>query len=165
MRAEPSEGCAMDYDIFISHASEDKEAVARPLATHLQGLGLRVWLDECELSLGDSLRRKLGDGLVAREDGSEKVVLPIWHQVSASDVLGFSPLLAGKLAVSTLQGLPQVAAAIHAAVRRPSAPAADTAVTLAALESNALGTIRRAMLTADSARDLRRATQAAQSSR
>jgi len=55
----------MEYDVFISHASEDKEAVARPLARHLQELGLRVWIDECELTLGDSLRRKIDAGLGA----------------------------------------------------------------------------------------------------
>ena len=88
----------MIYDIFISHASEDKEDVARPLAAHLQQLELSVWIDEFELTLGDSLRRSIGkglslskfgvvilspaffskewpnkelDSLVAREDGSE----------------------------------------------------------------------------------------------
>lgn len=55
----------MDYDLFISHASEDKDHVARPLAKHLQDLGLRVWLDEFELTLGDSLRRKIDHGLFA----------------------------------------------------------------------------------------------------
>src|SRR6266849_9319270 len=126
----------MDYDLFISHASEDKDAVARPLANHLQQLGLRVWLDEFELTLGDSLRRKIDyglsrsrygvvvlspaffskewpnkelDGLVAREDGSEKIVLPIWHNVSAGDVLKFSPMLADKVAVSTSRGMLHVA--------------------------------------------------------
>ena len=53
----------MEYDVFISHASEDKADVARPLAAHLQKLGLRVWLDEFELTLGDSLRRKIDHGL------------------------------------------------------------------------------------------------------
>ncbi len=55
----------MIYDVFISHASEDKEGVARPLARHLEALGLRVWLDECVLTLGDSLRRKIDAGLGA----------------------------------------------------------------------------------------------------
>jgi hypothetical protein len=175
----------MDYDIFISHASEDEEAVARPLALHLQGLGFKVWLDECELTLGDSLRRKIDDGLarsrygvvilspaffakewpnkeldglVAREDGSAKVVLPVWHTLSASEVLRFSPLLAGKVAVSTSRGLAAVAAAVHAAVQRAPEAASDSAATLAAAESASLDRIRRAMLLSDSARDLRRST-------
>jgi hypothetical protein len=47
----------MDYDVFISHASEDKEEIALPLAHRLQKLGLKVWLDRFEISIGDSIRR------------------------------------------------------------------------------------------------------------
>ena|ERR1035441_962014 len=36
----------MDWDVFISHASEDKATVARPLAELLRKAGLKVWLDE-----------------------------------------------------------------------------------------------------------------------
>jgi hypothetical protein len=175
----------MDYDVFISHASEDKEAVARPLASHLQVLGLKVWLDECELTLGDSLRRKIDeglvhsqygvvvlspaffgkewpnkelDGLVSREDSGGKVVLPIWHNVTASDVLKYSPLLAGKLGVSTSRGLPQVASRIYSAVRSTPAARYDAQARLSSLESDSLERIRREMLTADSHRNLRRST-------
>ena len=52
-----------NYDVFISHASEDKEAIARPLYEALKARGLSVWFDEAELTLGDSLRRKIDDGL------------------------------------------------------------------------------------------------------
>lgn len=44
-----------EYDVFISHASEDKDAVVRPLANALRNSGLRVWYDEFELRIGDSL--------------------------------------------------------------------------------------------------------------
>ena len=37
------------WDIFISHANEDKDAVARPLAERLRSLGLTVWYDEFTL--------------------------------------------------------------------------------------------------------------------
>ena len=49
--------------MFISHASEDKDAVVRPLAHALQEFGLSVWYDEFELRIGDSLRRKIDWGL------------------------------------------------------------------------------------------------------
>jgi hypothetical protein len=39
------------FDVFISHASEDKEEVVRPLATLLRAEGLDVWYDEFELRL------------------------------------------------------------------------------------------------------------------
>jgi hypothetical protein len=132
---QPDEGLpeiepdAKAYDVFISHASEDKDDVVRPLAHALRELGLAVWFDEFELQLGDSLRRKIDsglarsrfgvvvlspaffakewpgrelDGLVSREiAGSRQIILPIWHEVSLQDVVEFSPPLGDKLALST----------------------------------------------------------------
>ena len=125
----------MVWDLFISHASEDKDAVARPLADKFISHGLKVWYDEYTLTVGDSLRRSIDrglagsrygvvilsphffekewtqkelDGLVAREDGSEKRILPVWHNVSRKDVVSFSPPLADKLGVSTAKGLDHV---------------------------------------------------------
>lgn len=51
------------WDVFVSHASEDKEAIAEPLAVELRARGLKVWLDKTELRIGDSLRRKIDYGL------------------------------------------------------------------------------------------------------
>src|SRR5680860_389784 len=42
------------HDVFISHATEDKDEIVRPLATALAAKGLRVWYDEFELRIGDS---------------------------------------------------------------------------------------------------------------
>lgn len=62
-------GAEPEYDVFISHATEDKTEVVRPLAEVLRRLGLRVWYDEYELKLGDSLRRKIDHGLVTSRFG------------------------------------------------------------------------------------------------
>jgi hypothetical protein len=43
-------------------ATEDKDALVRPLAEVLRERGLAVWYDEFELRLGDSLRRKIDAG-------------------------------------------------------------------------------------------------------
>lgn len=51
------------WDVFISHASEDKDAVARPLATALEAAGVSVWLDTIELRISDSLRRMIDRGI------------------------------------------------------------------------------------------------------
>jgi len=48
--------------------------------------------------------------LTAREVDGKKVILPIWHRISREEVLGYSPTLADKKAVSTSSGL-------HAVVR------------------------------------------------
>ena len=57
------------YDVFLSHASEDKEAVARPLAKLLEAQGLKVWYDETELRIGDNLVAKINEGINASRFG------------------------------------------------------------------------------------------------
>jgi hypothetical protein len=52
-----------EHDVFISHASEDKNDLVRPLADALQNKGLSVWYDEFTLRIGDSLRQKIDQGL------------------------------------------------------------------------------------------------------
>ncbi len=117
-----------DYDVFISHASEDKDDVARPLAEALRKNGLSVWYDEFELRIGDSLRRKIDkgiansnfgvivisrdfiskgwtnyelDGLITRAVNGEQTMLPIWHNITKREVINYSPSLADKLARNT----------------------------------------------------------------
>jgi hypothetical protein len=174
----------MEYDVFISHASEDKSEVALPLARYLESLGLKVWLDEFELTIGDSLRRMIDhglatsrfgivvlspsffrkgwtnrelDGLVARED-TEKFILPIWHNVTREDVTKFSPTLAGKLAVSTNQGIEHVARQVMRAIQRDAPlPAATQLNSLSAGDERTreLSELRRNMLEAHSSWELR----------
>lgn len=117
-----------EYDFFISHASEDKDEVARPLAEALGVLGCSVWYDELTLNVGDSLRRSIDkgiarsrfgvvvlseiffkkdwtqrelDGLTQQEIAGENRILPLWHRVTAAEVRKFSPSLADKVALST----------------------------------------------------------------
>lgn len=46
-----------EFDIFVCDASADKDAVACPLARLLEEHSLRVWVDETEILIGDSLRQ------------------------------------------------------------------------------------------------------------
>src|SRR3546814_13021956 len=48
--------------VYLAHASEDK-ALARPLAEGLMARGIDVWYDNWEIGFGDSLRRKMEEGL------------------------------------------------------------------------------------------------------
>jgi hypothetical protein len=52
------------WDVFISHAFEDKESVARPLKEYLEQKGITVWLDTSEMRIGDSIRKRIEDGLI-----------------------------------------------------------------------------------------------------
>src|ERR1035441_5591512 len=132
-----------EWDVFISHASEDKESIARPLAEALQEAGVRVWLDEQELQIGDSLSGKMDQGLSrsrygvvilspaffakhwpkkelaglrALEDAGRKVILPIWHNVDKATVARFSPPLADSFAANSDQGMFTLAAMISKVV-------------------------------------------------
>lgn len=122
------DGGDRQFDVFISHASEDKDEVVRPLAEALRNGGLEVWYDEFELKIGDSLRRKIDhglansrfgmvilsrpffgkgwtnyelDGLVTRAVSGDQILLPIWHNVSKDEVMSYSASLADKVARST----------------------------------------------------------------
>lgn len=58
------------------------------------------------------------DGLVAKESNGIKVILPIWHGISAMQVQQYSPLLAGRLAVSTDQGIEYVVQQVWRAIQK-----------------------------------------------
>jgi hypothetical protein len=137
----------MKWDVFISHASEDKAAIAEPLAKGLMQAGLKVWYDQFTLTVGDSLRRRIDeglaqsrfgiviisenflakewpqielDGLMAREVEGIKVILPVWHNIGRARVRACSPILAGRLAASTDAGLEKVIDDLMRAIKRDS---------------------------------------------
>jgi hypothetical protein len=143
----------MTWDLFISHASEDKADVARPLADMLQAKGFKVWYDEYTLTLGDNLRRSIEqglaqsqfgvvilspnffakkwtnlelDGLFALEMPGEKRILPVWHNVTAGDVESYSSFMAMRLGVPTSMGLDHVVDQIRLAVERERSPVTHT---------------------------------------
>lgn len=43
----------MGYDVFVSHASEDKPRFVDALVSALRALGISCWYDACEIRLGD----------------------------------------------------------------------------------------------------------------
>jgi len=50
-------------DVLISHASEDKDEVVRPLRDALARLGVTVWLDGAQMRVEHSLRRSIDEGI------------------------------------------------------------------------------------------------------
>jgi hypothetical protein len=58
-----------NWDLFISHASEDKATFVAPLAQALSAFGVNVWYDDYELKLGDSLSRSIDAGLTKSSFG------------------------------------------------------------------------------------------------
>lgn len=137
----------MQRDFFISHATEDKESVARPLALELVSRGFSVWYDEHELTLGDSLTERINEGLaccrfgvvvlsesffkkrwpreelnglVARSISSRrKLILPVWHNITKDSLLVHMPQIADKCAAKTEWGIDKVSTAIASALPSP----------------------------------------------
>jgi len=123
---------AMLYDVFICHASEDKDDFVRSLAKRLKKRHVEVWYDEFSLKPGDSIRRAIDrglsqsrygivvlsknffnkgwpqwelDGLAQRQNSeSTNIILPIWYKVSRDDVFSYSPSLADKKAIPASKG-------------------------------------------------------------
>jgi hypothetical protein len=50
-------------DIFVCHASEDKQDVVRPLVEVFTAAGVSCWYDEAEIQWGDSITQKVNEGL------------------------------------------------------------------------------------------------------
>lgn len=111
----------LPWDLFISHSSEDKPDFVDPLAGRLKELAVRVWYDRFILSPGDRLSEKIAEGLAKSrcgvlvlskafigkpwpayelsglvnrfvEEGTR--LIPIWLDVSRSEVAAFNPALA-----------------------------------------------------------------------
>jgi len=128
--------------LFLSHASEDKDFV-RQLHDRLVAEGFELWLDEREMTLGDSLLGKINEGLLASDYGvvilspsflgkkwpraelaalmalettTKKMILPIWKDLSAAEIAELMPTMADRLAVSAAAGLDVVVQAIKSAV-------------------------------------------------
>jgi hypothetical protein len=123
------------HDVFICHASEDKDVFVRPLAEALTKKGLNVWYDEYKLRIGMSLRRSIDkgldqsrfglvvlshsffskdwpqrelDALFATMNVDNARILPVWHNVTAEEVQKYSPLLADILAARSSDGIDDV---------------------------------------------------------
>lgn len=140
----------MLYDVFICHASEDKDSFVRPLAEALKNSHLEVWYDEFSLIVGDSLRESIDkglaksrygivvispsffrkkwanrelNGLVAREmSGEDSVILPVWHNITLTEILEQSPPLADRKAVNSSEGIEIVCSELLKKLRPDDSP-------------------------------------------
>ena len=114
------------YDVFISHASEDKESFVDGLVKELLKREVKVWYDRKVLTWGKSIRQSIDLGLrqskfaivVLSEHyirkywtqkefnalfnlGSQlgEFILPIWHNISEEKAKEFSPMLSDTIAL------------------------------------------------------------------
>ena len=138
------------HDVFICHASEDKDDIVRPLAKALKAEHIDVWYDEFSLKVGDSLRQAIDRGLAGTRYGivvlspaffkkqwphwelnglvarmmreGRGIILPIWHHVGADDVIKYSPPLADIRALQSTDGVAALCSNLLAAIRPTDGP-------------------------------------------
>lgn len=118
------------FDFFICHASEDKETFVNELSKRLSEEGYKVWYDDFIIKWGDSIRRKIDEGLKKSKygivilsysffnkkwpqeeldglfelEGDEKKILPIWLYITHDEVKKYSAMIAGKRALKVEKG-------------------------------------------------------------
>lgn len=119
-----------EYDVFVSHAWEDKEGFVDEFVDELKKQGLKVWYDTNKLKWGDSMREKIDKGLAKSRYGvvvlspnyiaehkywtkaelnglfqvesiNGKVILPIWHNLTKKQIVEYSPIIADRKAMTT----------------------------------------------------------------
>lgn len=127
------ETIAVEHDVFISHATEDKGSFVNELVEELKKRNVKVWVDDLKIKWGDPLRKSIDeglkksrfgivviskhfiakgwtqyelDGLFEKEMSGGKVILPIWHEITKKEVQAFSPTLAGRKALTTASMTP-----------------------------------------------------------
>lgn len=117
------------FDCFVCYAVPDEEDVVGPLVKLLRAQGLKVWAGS-DLTIGSPLGRRIDEGLrrsrfgvvvlspaffegegwrkleldalmSLEAVGADPLILPIWHNVTKTEVAAHSPILAGKLGRST----------------------------------------------------------------
>lgn len=116
------------YDVFISHASEDKIPFVDTLVEELLQRGVKVWYDRHVLTWGRSIRQNIDAGLrqskfaivVLSEHYIQKYwtqkefnalfslgsklgdfILPIWHNITPERANEFSPMLSDSFALKS----------------------------------------------------------------
>jgi len=133
------------WDFFISYATEDREAVASPLAEKLRSKGMRVWYDQFELTPGKQLLRSIDEGLreskfgivilspgfFSREwplrelsglhsrsiyEGNKPFIIPIWYKLTVAELTEYSPILSDIIAIPWEMGIESITQKILALI-------------------------------------------------
>ncbi len=124
-----------EWDVFICHATEDKDTFVRELTSSLSGEGISIWYDEFTLRVGDSLRETIEKGisksrygivvlspnffqkdwpqrelnvLLQRDSRNQRVILPVWLNIDYAGIAHHSILLAGIMATKAEYGMDRV---------------------------------------------------------
>ena len=152
--ARPKEnGSPAKWDVFISHASEDKPYVD-VLVQKLTEAGIRVWFDRTAIDWGSDIRITIDhglknctygivvfskaflaqkkwteyelSGLFALEEPGRTRILPIWHGVTEAEMKAYSPAFSLRLAkASSRDSYQDIVASVKTMVEKAANPEAE----------------------------------------
>lgn len=149
---DTSMGKKYKYDVFISHAVEDKLPIANELFARLEEAGLKVWYSGSELNAGDSIARMVHEGLaksrfgivilsknyiaknwplrefyhlLARESDGSKVILPVLYNITPAELALEDLTMADRFAINADKGIDQVVARLIEAMKKTKPPKPD----------------------------------------
>lgn len=117
-------------DVFLCHAWDDREGVAKKLHDLLESRGVSVWFSEKDVLLGSNLLREIDKGLVKSRIGivlvtpalldrlqgegiadkelsallARDLLVPIVHGTTYEELREVSPLLGSRSGLSTAEG-------------------------------------------------------------
>lgn len=128
------------YDVFISHAVEDKESIANELYDRLkESTRLRIWYSGKKLIPGESIEKTIYKGLrrsrygiailspnflrknwttqelhslLFRERDTDHVIFPILHQITLDEIVEKYPFMRDRYCISADKGMDYVIQAI-----------------------------------------------------
>jgi hypothetical protein len=135
------------YDVFISHAYEDKDEIGNPLYELLCSAGLKVWYSGRDIHVGESLTDKIIHDVIPQsrfgaviisnnyfkagwgrkelnalhsieQIRGYNIILPVWHKVDEETVGIEFPYLVDRFAVQSEKGLDHVAAELIKAITK-----------------------------------------------
>lgn len=128
----------INYDVFISHAYEDKNAFTNELAYALKEKGLKVWYSGSDLKIGDSITTSVNNALkgakyaivvispiylekqwamnelnaLFNQQADRSRILPILHNISAEQIKLKLPVIADRYAIPSEKGLAYIVSKI-----------------------------------------------------
>lgn len=137
------------YDVFLSHAFEDKEHIANELNDKLREAGIKVWYSGNDLRMGEDLdevilrrvipRSRYGVVVLSKDyfladwgrtelnllhsyesTRDYKIILPVWHEIDEHQIRVQFPHLIGRFAVKTEKGIDFIVREIVEKVREKS---------------------------------------------
>jgi hypothetical protein len=146
-------GVPTNWDIFVSHASEDKPYVDA-LVQKLTEAGIKVWFDRTAIDWGSDIRITIDhglknciygivvfskaflaqkkwteyelSGLFALEEPGRTRILPIWHGITETEMKAYSPAFSLRLAkASSRDGYQEIVASVKKMLEKATNPGSE----------------------------------------